>query len=55
MTGTKNATQACKLFFLALAGLFMTGVALAQTTGTAITLGVKPFIPWGNYPPWEHP
>lgn len=50
MTATKNSTQAIKLFFLALAGLFMTGVALAQTTGTAITLGGKTIHTVGKLP-----
>ncbi|GAB4019151.1 thiol peroxidase [Spirosoma migulaei] len=50
MTATKNSTQAFKLFFLALAGLFMTGVALAQTPGTAITLGGKTIHTVGKLP-----
>ncbi len=50
MSGIKNATQVFKLFFLSLAGLFITGVALAQTTGTAITLGGKPIHTVGKLP-----
>ena len=50
MSGTKNSTQTFKLFFLVLAGLFMTGVALAQTTGTAITLGGKTIHTVGKLP-----
>ena len=51
MTSTKNYTQAFKLFFLGLAGMFITGIALAQTTGTAITLGGKTIHTVGQLPP----
>ena len=50
MTGIENTTQAVKIFFLSLAGLFITGIALAQTTGTAITLGGKTIHTVGQLP-----
>ena len=42
--------QAFKLFFLVLAGLFITDIARAQTTGTAITLGGKTIHTVGKLP-----
>ena len=50
MTGIENTTQAVKIFFLGLAGLFITGIALGQTTGTAITLGGKTIHTVGQLP-----
>ncbi len=50
MTGINSATYAFKLFFLGIVGLFMTGSSLAQTTGTAITLGGKPIHTVGKLP-----
>ncbi len=50
MSGIKNSIQAFRIFFLTLAGLFMTGIALAQTTGTAITLGGKTIHTVGQLP-----
>lgn len=50
MTRIKNAKQAFKLFFLGLASIFITGISLAQTTGTAITLGGKTIHTVGQLP-----
>jgi thiol peroxidase len=50
MTGIKNSVYTFKLFFLGLAGLFITGSSLAQTTGTAITLGGKAIHTVGKLP-----
>ena len=41
MTGFKNFIHAFKILFLGLSGLFIPGISLAQTAGTAITLGGK--------------
>jgi len=50
MTSIKNAIHAYKLFFLGLAGLFVTSISLGQTTGTALTLGGKPIHTVGKLP-----
>ena len=50
MTRAKNSIHAYKLFFLGLAGLFITGSSLAQTTATAITLGGKTIHTVGKLP-----
>ena len=50
MTNIKNALRAFTLFSLGLAGIFITGTALAQTTGTAITLGGKTIHTVGKLP-----
>ena len=50
MTSIKNFIYAFKLFFWGLAGLFITSISLAQTTGTAITLGGKTIHTVGKLP-----
>ena len=50
MTDIKNAIRAFKLFCLGLASIFITDIALAQTTGTAITLGGKTIHTVGKLP-----
>ena len=50
MTSIKNSIHACKIFFLGLAGLFLTGISLGQTTGTAITIGGKTIHTVGKLP-----
>lgn len=50
MTSIKNSLQAVKIFFLGLTSIFITGIALAQTTGTAITLGGKTIHTVGKLP-----
>ncbi|MCK8495327.1 thiol peroxidase [Spirosoma sp. RP8] len=50
MTDIKNSMQTFKIFFLGLAGILITGCALAQTTGTAITLGGKTIHTVGKLP-----
>ncbi len=51
MTGIKNTRQAFTHFLLGLTSLFMTTIALGQTTGTAITLGGKTIHTVGKLPP----
>ncbi|WP_288424386.1 thiol peroxidase [uncultured Spirosoma sp.] len=51
MTAVKNSMQAFRRFVLGLACLLVTTVTLAQTTGTAITLGGKPIHTVGKLPP----
>ncbi len=50
MSGLKNSKYAFKLFFFGLAGLFITSISIAQTTGTAITLGGKTIHTVGKLP-----
>lgn len=50
MTGIKKSPHAFAILFLGLAGLFVTGSSLAQTTGTAITLGGKTIHTVGKLP-----
>jgi thiol peroxidase len=50
MARIKNIIPAYTLFFLGLAGLFMTGISLGQTPGTAITLGGKTIHTVGQLP-----
>jgi len=50
MTGFKNFIHAFKILFLGLTGLFIPGISLAQTTGTAITLGGKTIHTVGKLP-----
>lgn len=50
MISIKNSIQAFTLFSLGLIGIFFTGSALAQTTGTAITLGGKTIHTVGKLP-----
>lgn len=50
MSGINNSAETLKILFLALVGLLMTGRSLAQTTGTAITLGGKPIHTVGKLP-----
>jgi thiol peroxidase len=51
MTAVKNAIQVFRRFVLGLTCLLVTTIALAQTTGTAITLGGKPIHTVGKLPP----
>jgi thiol peroxidase len=51
MTGIKKSIGAFTLFFLGLAGILIPSVGLAQTTGTAITLGGKTIHTVGKLPP----
>ncbi|PRY47225.1 thiol peroxidase (atypical 2-Cys peroxiredoxin) [Spirosoma oryzae] len=51
MTAVKNSMQAFRRFVLGLACLLVATVTLAQTTGTAITLGGKPIHTVGKLPP----
>ncbi len=50
MTQIKNFIQAFTIFFLALVSVFTTSISLAQTTGTAITLGGKTIHTVGQLP-----
>ncbi|GAB4024592.1 thiol peroxidase [Spirosoma gilvum] len=50
MNGIKNTRQTFTLFLLGLAGLFITDIALGQTSGTAITLGGKTIHTVGKLP-----
>lgn len=51
MLTNKNFTYAFNLFIWGFVGLFITSSSLAQTTGTAITLGGKPIHTVGKLPP----
>jgi thiol peroxidase len=50
MSSNLNAKHVFKFFFWGLAGLFITGVSLGQTTGTAITIGGKTTHTVGKLP-----
>ena len=50
MTSIKNSIFTCKIFFLGLAGLFLTGISQGQTIGTALTLGGKTIHTVGKLP-----
>ncbi|GAB4044095.1 thiol peroxidase [Spirosoma jeollabukense] len=50
MTPINNTIYSYKFFFLGLVAIFMTGISLGQTTGTAVTLGGKPIHTVGKLP-----
>ncbi|GAB2551721.1 thiol peroxidase [Spirosoma aerophilum] len=50
MTSIKNSIYAFNVIFWGLAGIFITGISLGQTTGTPITLGGKVIHTVGKLP-----